>query len=70
MRAASDTIPAPEHRDFVVQGGCAVCEGPMIVRASPGAMRGWCGRCGWISRPIVWQDNGRVAVLYPPLAEA
>ena len=42
----------------------------MTVRASPGAMRGWCGRCGWISRPLVWQDGGRVAVVYPPLASA
>ena len=70
MRAEADTTPTPEHRDFVVQGGCAVCEGPMTVRASPGSMRGVCNHCGWISRPMVWQDGSRVAVVYPPLASA
>ena len=59
-----------EFRDFVVQGGCAVCEGPMTVRATPGTMRGWCARCGWISRPVLWQGNGQIAVGYPPRAAA
>jgi hypothetical protein len=72
MNAKVDHVPAetPEFRDFVVAGGCAVCEGPMTVRVSPGAMRGWCARCGWISRPVLLQGNGRLAVAYPPRAAA
>jgi hypothetical protein len=70
MRAEVDANPVSEHREFVVEGGCAVCEGPMTVRASPGEMRGFCPRCAWISRPLVWQSEGRVTVLYPPLASA
>ena len=72
MRAPAETIPtdAADFREFVVAGGCAVCEGPMTVRATPGTMRGWCARCGWISRPLVWEGNGKVAVAYPPLASA
>jgi hypothetical protein len=66
-----DTTPAPdEFREFTVHGGCAVCEGPMRVRATPGAFRGWCATCGWISRPVVWEADGKVAVAYPPLAAA
>jgi hypothetical protein len=61
---------AREFTDFVVQGGCAVCEGPMTVRATPGTLRGWCARCGWISRPVILQGNGQVAVVNPPRAAA
>jgi hypothetical protein len=73
MRTPAETTPSPdaaEFRDFVVAGGCAVCEGPMTVRAAPGSVRGYCGRCGWISRPLVWQQDGRALVAYPPLAAA
>jgi L-2-hydroxyglutarate oxidase LhgO len=62
--------PGDGFRDFVVAGGCAVCEGPMTVRAAPGSVRGYCGRCGWISRPLVWQQGDRAVVAYPPLASA
>jgi hypothetical protein len=66
-----DTTPAPEEaRDFTVSGGCAVCEGPIQVRATPGVMRGCCVQCGWISKPLVWEAGGRVTVAYPPLASA
>ncbi len=72
MRTGRDTTPTPpaDFQEFVVSGGCAVCEGAVTVRATPGTMRGVCGQCGWISRPIVWQQDGRVAVAYPPLASA
>lgn len=72
MRAPAETITAdaPDFREFVVAGGCAVCEGPMTIRATPGTTRGWCARCGWISRPLVWHGNGQVTVVYPPLASA
>ncbi len=72
MRTQGNTAPAEatEFRDFVVAGACAVCEGPMTVRASPGAMRGWCGRCGWISKPVLLQGQGGIAVAYPPRAAA
>ncbi len=69
-KAAPTLAEAPEYRDFVVAGGCAVCEGPMTVRATPGTMRGWCARCGWISRPVLLQGSGGVAVAYPPRAAA
>jgi hypothetical protein len=42
----------------------------MTVRAAPGSVRGYCGRCGWISRPLVWQQGDRAVVAYPPLASA
>ncbi|MEI7704720.1 MAG: hypothetical protein WCK73_08985 [Deltaproteobacteria bacterium] len=64
------TSDGQDFRDFVVFGGCAVCDGPMTVRATPGTMRGWCARCGWISRPVLMHGNGRVAVSYPPRAAA
>jgi hypothetical protein len=67
MRAKPE---ATETRDFVVQGGCAVCEGPMTVRATPGTLRGWCATCGWISRPVIWHGNGQIAVVHPPRAAA
>ena len=72
MRSKANPVAAPEFHDFVVHGGCAVCEGPMTVRATPGTMRGWCAHCGWISRPVVMQGsgNGQVAVAYPPRAAA
>ena len=71
MHPDRETTPAlDESREFTVSGGCAVCEGPMTVRATPGSMRGYCGRCGWISRPLVWQQDGRALVAYPPLAAA
>ena len=72
MRAPAETLTtdAPDFREFVVAGGCAVCEGPMTVRATPGTMRGVCARCGWISHPLVWHGNGQVTVAYPPLASA
>ena len=72
MRTGSDTttVPGGEVHEFVVSGACAVCDGPMAVRATPGTMRGFCRHCGWISRPIVWQQDGKVAVAYPPLASA
>jgi hypothetical protein len=66
----SSLAATEEVRDFVVSGGCAVCEGPMAVRATAGTVRGYCARCAWISRPLVWEANGRVAVGYPPLASA
>lgn len=72
MRAPAETTTTdtPDFREFVVAGGCAVCEGPMTVRTTSGAMRGWCARCNWISRPLVWHGNGQVTVAYPPLASA
>jgi len=71
MRSDRETTATPDEvRDFVVAGGCAVCEGPMSVRATPGTMRGYCARCGWISHPLVWRANGQVTVAYPPLAAA
>ncbi len=60
----------PDFREFVVAGGCAVCEGQMTVRITPGTMRGWCARCGWISKPVLLQANGGVTVAYPPRAAA
>jgi hypothetical protein len=66
----STASDAAEFREFVVAGGCAVCDGPMTVRATPSTTRGCCARCGWISRPLVWSGNGRVTVAYPPLASA
>ncbi len=62
--------PAPEFHEFVVAGGCAVCEGPMTVRITPGTMRGWCARCGWISKPLLLQGEKGLAVAYPPRAAA
>jgi hypothetical protein len=72
MHTGSESTPATggEFQEFVVSGGCAVCDGPVTVRATPGALRGVCGPCGWISHPLVWQRDGRVAVAYPPLASA
>ena len=72
MRIQGNTAPAEatEFRDFVVAGACAVCEGPVTVRSTPGTMRGWCVRCSWISRPLVWHGNGQVTVAYPPQASA
>ena len=72
MRSKPNPVEAPEFHDFVVHGGCAVCEGPMTVRSTPGTMRGWCAKCGWISKPVVMQGsgNGQVAVAYPPRAAA
>ena len=73
MRTDAGTAPAEatDFRDFVVAGGCVVCEGPVTVRATPGTMRGWCAQCGWISRPLVLHGNGhQVTVVYPPLASA
>lgn len=73
MRTPAETSSAPEtaeFRDFVVAGACAVCDGPVTVRATPGSLRGYCRPCGWISRPLVWQQDGRALVAYPPLAAA
>jgi len=70
MNPKVDHAEAPEFHDFVVAGGCAVCEGPMTVRATPGTMRGWCPRCGWISRPVLMHGNRGVALAYPPRAAA
>jgi hypothetical protein len=71
MRPDRETIPAaPDFREFVIAGGCAVCEGPIAVRATPGVMRGFCARCSWISHPLIWQGNGQVAVAYPPQGSA
>ena len=71
MHPDRETTPAlDESREFTVSGGCAVCEGPVSVRVTPGTMRGYCARCGWISRPFVWEANGRVTVAYPPQASA
>jgi hypothetical protein len=71
MRSDRESTPAvADIHEFVVAGGCAVCEGPLSVRATPGTMRGYCARCSWISRPIVWQGNGQVSIAYPPLASA
>ncbi len=72
MRSETEvtTTPTGEFHDFVVTGGCVVCQGPMTVRTTPGTMRGYCARCGWLSRPLVWQQDGKVAVVYPPLASA
>jgi hypothetical protein len=70
VRAEEQESQESEVREFVVEGGCASCEGPMTVRATPGTMRGYCARCGWISRPVVWSGNGRVGIAYPPRAAA
>lgn len=72
MRTHGETSPADsaDFREFVVVGGCAVCEGPMTVRATTWSTRGCCTRCGWISHPLVWQGNGHFTVAYPPLASA
>jgi len=61
---------ATETAEFTIEGGCVVCHGPMAVRVTPGSTRGYCARCGWISRPIVWQSETGIAVLNPPLARA
>jgi hypothetical protein len=72
MNAKVHDVPveAPEFRDFVVAGGCAVCEGEMTVRITPGTMRGWCAKCGWISKPVLLQGERGMAVAYPPRAAA
>ena len=61
---------ATERMEFTLSGGCIVCGGAMSVRMSPGAIRGYCGRCSWISKPLIWQSGKEVSVLHPPLAEA
>lgn len=71
VRSNRESSPAvADFHEFVVARGCPVCEGPLSVRATPGTMRGYCARCSWISRPLVWQGNGQVAIAYPPLASA
>jgi hypothetical protein len=57
-------------RDIRLPGACIVCGGAIDVRFSPGACRGWCATCAWISRPLVWQAEGGLAVAHPPLAQA
>ncbi|HVP67650.1 MAG TPA: hypothetical protein VMT17_10355 [Anaeromyxobacteraceae bacterium] len=62
--------PGSDAAEFTVDGGCVVCGGPMAVRVTPGAARGYCPRCAWISRPLVWQAGGGLAIAHPPLALA
>jgi len=59
-----------ETMEFTLSGGCVVCGGAMAVRMSPGAIRGYCARCSWISKPLIWHSGKDVSVLHPPLAEA
>jgi hypothetical protein len=62
--------PADEVREFTLSGGCVVCGGSIDVRVTPGSIRGYCAPCGWISRPLLWQSDGRVSIVHPPLASA
>jgi len=66
---ASEAV-VEDVRDFKLRGGCVVCGGEMDVRLSPGGCRGYCATCSWISRPLIWQANGEVSVIHPPLALA
>jgi hypothetical protein len=66
----ASAVVVEETRDFTLEGGCIVCEGPLAVRVSPGACRGCCAACGWISRPILWETGTGMSILHPPLALA
>jgi hypothetical protein len=69
-RNTRQEAPGEEARDFRLDGGCVVCGGPIDVRVLPGSVRAYCAPCGWISRPLLWQSSGQVAIAHPPLAAA
>ncbi len=70
MRQPESRTEGAEEMDFTLAEGCVVCGGEMAVRMRPGSTRGYCGACGWISKPLLWRSGGKVSVLHPPLAEA
>lgn len=69
-RNARRPTPVEQVRDFILEGGCIVCGGPIDVRLSPGHVRGVCAPCGWISRPMLVQAHGQVSLAHLPLAVA
>jgi len=44
---------AQPHSDFTVPTGCITCGGELAVRISPGRAFAYCGKCHWLSRPVV-----------------
>jgi len=56
--------------EFTLAGGCVVCGGVLAVRMLPGSIRGYCGRCSWISKPLIWQTGNAVSIAHPPLGLA
>jgi hypothetical protein len=69
-RNIQNETSGPDVREFTLNGGCVVCGGSIDVRVTPGSIRGYCAPCGWISRPLLWQSNGQVSIVHPPLASA
>jgi len=41
------------HADFMLPTGCIACGGELAVRVTPGRAFAYCGKCHWLSRPLV-----------------
>jgi hypothetical protein len=65
-----DAKPEERTADMTLPGGCAVCDGDLVIRVAPGSARGFCASCHALSRPQVRLVEGQLQIAYPMEGQA
>jgi len=55
-------------RDLHLPGACIACGGDLAIRLSPAGARSWCGRCRWVSRLELQQQEEGLQIVHAAAA--